>query len=74
MQYLYEPQHYADRYDLFTIERCLKEIEILKFVKGQFNQLFSLKVKSSITAVRKLRNLRRAIMIFKFILNNLKYL
>ena len=32
MKYLYEPQYYADRYDLFTIERCLREVELLKKV------------------------------------------
>ena len=32
MKYLYEPQYYADRYDLFTIERCLQEVELLKKV------------------------------------------
>lgn len=43
MEYLYEPQYYADRYDLFTIERCLEEIESLKKVVQEIKDAPELK-------------------------------
>ncbi len=32
MRYLKDLQHYEDRYDLWTIERCLEELELLQSV------------------------------------------
>lgn len=51
MRYLEDLQHYEDRYDLWTIELCLKEIEILqrvadKMVDAKEIQRLSLEEKS----------------------------
>lgn len=43
MQYLQDLQHYEDRYDLWTIEQCLRQIEMLRKVSKEMQGAKELK-------------------------------